>query len=447
MSFLIPVLILLIILLFMIVYLIDRSGGWQQIRRSFFADPLDIEGLIATLLASIVLLTVLALANTASDAFTTPSSGRERLSSFLSYLIAPGSALIIALIAGASFIRDVYELPLLRYALRYLIYSVFRIYAAFLRPRLVIDDGQPVLAEGQFNSLNVIGGPGDVIIQPGNAVIFRNLRSPSRSGITMDAALRRFETIGQIAVLDDQHEYIPELGADREIGYLVTRDGIRIVMRDIHYRYRIISRGLQDPAEGKSRYLDRTLEDPYPFDLEALRRMANNRNVAEQGLQSVQYTVRLLVQTEIRNEISKYTFDQLTAPKENYDVRTTIRNNILDNIRTWNIGVKVISLDIGHFAASENVLEKRIDTWAAEWAGSAEALRARAEGTRLALEELGRAEAQMQFIFSVVSALKDIDFTDQPAKNIQKLLSARTARVFEAMRQQYKKNPPEDKRD
>ncbi|MCJ7623331.1 MAG: hypothetical protein MUO76_07490, partial [Anaerolineaceae bacterium] len=81
------------------------------------------------------------------------------------FIIIPISAFVVILIAAAYFVNDVYALPQLRHGLQYVISSMFGI----MYPRLLIDKGKKQLEEGQFNQLDVIGGPGYVIVQPGNA--------------------------------------------------------------------------------------------------------------------------------------------------------------------------------------------------------------------------------------------------------------------------------------
>jgi hypothetical protein len=80
-------------------------------------------------------------------------------SSVFRYMIPAITALVGVLIAGAAFVKDVYELDSLRLGLHYVTASLF----GMDYPRLVIDGGQKVIAEGETNLLDAIGGPGSAI--------------------------------------------------------------------------------------------------------------------------------------------------------------------------------------------------------------------------------------------------------------------------------------------
>ena len=194
------------------------------------------------------------------------------------YLLMPLIAIFFVLVSGARYVKDIYALKLFRHALEYITASMFGFYYESVReiilslflpiyPKLTIDDGKMVIPKGKINLLDKIGGPGYVMIQPGNAVSFNFFRHPSRMEINRSVFLEPFERIGPIINLDDQEGAFESVEA-------MTRDGIKVRVKDIHYRYRIIYR--QDSQ--------RRLGDPYPFDDEALRRRAANTQVNDYGL-------------------------------------------------------------------------------------------------------------------------------------------------------------------
>ncbi len=148
----------------------------------------------------------------------------------LRYAFPPLAAMGLVFITGAYFVRDIYHLRNLRHSLHYVISSMLGIFY----PRLSIDNGKMKLAPKEVNLLDDIGGPGFIMIQPGNVVMFRKLRESLQPKLTTSFMMARFEMIGQIASLDDQHGYVDNIE-------VMTRDGIRIVVRDINYRYMIES--------------------------------------------------------------------------------------------------------------------------------------------------------------------------------------------------------------
>jgi hypothetical protein len=123
---------------------------------------------------------------------------------------------------------------------------------------------------GETNLLDAIGGPGTVLIEPGNAVIFRKLNEASDISITQAYFLEPFEKIGSIASLEDQEGSLDDVRT-------VSRDGIRVRLWDVHFRYRIV------PMVVDGRMINRTLDSPYPYSEEAMRSMAYNLSINADG--------------------------------------------------------------------------------------------------------------------------------------------------------------------
>jgi len=83
------------------------------------------------------------------------------------YLLAPLVALIGAILVGARYIQDIYNLESYGLALLYLLGSFW----GMLYPKLTISDGQKQIEPDKINRLSRIGGPGYLTIYPGNAVL------------------------------------------------------------------------------------------------------------------------------------------------------------------------------------------------------------------------------------------------------------------------------------
>ena len=334
---------------------------------------------------------------------------------YLRLAFAPLVAFALVLLAGAYFIKDVYALPQLRMGLRYVVTSIF----GWNYPVLVIDGGRRQLKEGEFNLLDKVGGPGTVIVQPGNAVLFNNLRGPSGVGITRSVFLRRFETIGMIANLDEQHHH------ENELGPITTKDGIKVSLQDINYRFRVISS------------TPRSLQNPYPFDIDSIRKMAANRTVGADGIASWRSSVSGILRSALINYINDHTIDFLTAPRQGKsDPRNDMREVILAKSQRplVTVGAELLWIDVGHIdIIGSEVDEERVNFWAVDWVGSAEAARAFGEAKRQAYQEIGRAEAQAEMIMSIAHALEDLNLQQSPSDNIRNILLARTAQIIDAM--------------
>jgi len=345
----------------------------------------------------------------------------------LRYYITPIAAIIFVFIWAGFYVKDVFALPMLRLGIQYVRSSV----SGSGYPGLVIDGGEKKIAKGQINLLDAIGGPGYVFIHPGNAVLFRSLRKPTNITIRETYFLEPFETIGQIASLDEQQ-------GSRDGVKALSRDGIMVTVKDIHYRFRLFTE--QEAGRPKRR----TLQDPYPFDQRALWNMAYNLSVEEHGLEAWKTAVGRAIVGGITDFINSHDIDYLTAPREaNQDPRRELRHGLFHGPAKYglrSLGAELIYVDLGHFAIDEETVDQqRTETWAAEWQGNAQVVKAYGEAKRSAYMELGRAEAQAELLMGISGALENIELGDNPQETIQRLVLARTAQLLEAMADASKK--------
>jgi len=335
------------------------------------------------------------------------------------YMIAPVTAMILVIFGAAGYVRDIFHLPAYKDGLRYVIASLF----ALRYPRLEIDDGKKKTKDGEVNLLDRIGGPGYALIQPGNAVMFRTLREPSRVRGSGPHFMLPFETMGQITSLDEQHGYLDQL-------QVTTRDGFRLLLRDVQFRFRI-------NAEDWTR----TLETPYPYSEESFYNMAYNQSVRDDGPRPWKMTVRTKVVGAIMTYINANDIDFLTAPRDSeQNPRMELKNKLFTQAIKQNlkdVGADLIWIDVGHFDVVEpDVDQKRIDLWKADWVGNAEVSRAYGEAKRLAYQEMGRAEAQAELIMGIAHALENVDFSENIPQNLRAILLSRTAQILEAISQE-----------
>ena len=201
------------------------------------------------------------------------------------YALAPLAALIWGFMLGAHYVQDIYELPDYSSALHYLWAAIFngkqtnflsgflafiffallsgglvssvflhfekndlgRIYGvlsgllvggifSFLfgkktLPKMTISEGEKRL-EKNSKTLDVIGGPGWVYVEPGNAILLERLDSPSDIFGTGRYFIPRFHRVRNIVSLKDQHASPRDLVAH-------SKDGIKVTVKDFQFRYRI----------------------------------------------------------------------------------------------------------------------------------------------------------------------------------------------------------------
>ena len=352
----------------------------------------------------------------------------------LRYLIVPFGAFVAALLWGARYLQDIYEMKGYKLTLRYMISSLFGV----LYPFLTIDQGKKQVEVGEENLLDVIGGPGYVIIRPGNVVLFEHLTNPSSVRAEGMHFISRFESIKQIANLEDQHGYIEKLRA-------ITRDGVWVVAKDIHYRYRLWSSHKLGGENIRSTHV------PYPYSVQAVRNMTYNRAMRSDGLTSWAAAVQIVFEGEIQNYIRTHTIDEVTAPRtENANPRGDIhRLYASSNIRNAfkNSGVQLLWYGIGNLEAeSEKVNDQRVETWSAGWRGQADVTRASGQATAEVNREKARAEAQAQILQGIVRALNDIrNMGPDRDRNMQDVFLFRVAQLLEAMKDENKALPAGEK--
>lgn len=333
-------------------------------------------------------------------------------------------ALISVIIAGAYYVRDIYDLKQIQDALRYVFSSMFALHYPYIR----IDHGEKEIPRKETNLIDTVGGPGYAQIQPGNGVLFRKLRKVSRNIITQTVLMTRFETIGPITNLDDQDGYVKEIS-------VVSRDGIPVKIRDVRYRYRLLS----ETVNGKP--IERSPENPYPFSHQAFIDLSYSLSVNDPELSWAEawaQAVRIAVTGVVEDYVCSHTVDTLTAPRNHsQDPRREIRDTLFGPGITGQlrgIGTQLLWMDIGHFDIdAEEVDRERINLWAAEWQGEASIKRAESEAFRLSLQEQGRAEGQAEILREIAHALEGIDTTGNRAQSVRHMLLTRTAQILEAL--------------
>jgi len=371
------------------------------------------------------------------------------------YLIMPFAALIGAIFLGARYIQDIYNLKSFRKVLHYITASLFDIFY----PSLVIEGGKFKLKPGEENMVEKIGGPGNVVIRPGSVALFENAHNPTNTRSEGVHFLSRFEKVREKGSLEEQHGTIDQLAA-------ITKDGVRVYARDIHFRYRILpSRHLrinedlskqepppqENPESEYSRFRHalrggRTPWVPYPYSIQAIRQMTYNRVVNSKGLVSWADTVRKQFAGVIKNHIRKNTLDQITAPRAfghseaGWELRKP-RYEIHQNYKTSafrkkfrEVGAELLWYGIGYFEVADNrVNDQRVDTWKAVWQGDTRKKRAYSEARRLVYEEQGRAEARAEILMGIIEGLDSRGLSDKHRdKRIPELLLTQIANLLES---------------
>jgi hypothetical protein len=300
------------------------------------------------------------------------------------------------------------------------------LFGLFPYPRLFIAEGKKHIRPDEINLVDAIGGPGYVIIQPGNAVLFEKLQNPAAVRSAGVHFISRFETIKEIVSLEEQDGEIDEVTT-------TTKDGIEVKVKDIRFCYRL------RPGRRVGGATGRTVENPYPYSVQAVKNMVYNRSVTEEGVPTSWFgSLRFYVVNAITDYINVHSLDQLTAPGwTGEDPRGSIKQVIFSNkTRSLlkNYGAEILWCDIGHFEVPEKlVAEQRLTTWQTKWAGYADRTRTEGEAQHLIAQELGRAEGQAALLTSIARALDEIGLNGETRPHLRSIVLMRTAQILEAM--------------
>jgi hypothetical protein len=207
----------------------------------------------------------------------------------------------IALQLAAIYLADIFDIKDLSISEKYLKQSAFSFPGYY---QIHIEDAQ-VRSEDQKSPIYKIGGPGKILINLENAVIFEKIDgTPRVSGPTTEnpIELESFERIRQIIDLRDQTASL-DISAR-------TLDGIPIEIKDIRIIFSVLR---------SSNYL--TLNNPYPFREDAIHWLVFNQGPGP-------WTTSLidLVRTELTEYINNHLLSELLASVGVPEINLQIQN-------------------------------------------------------------------------------------------------------------------------
>lgn len=374
---------------------------------------------------------------------------------YVRYLFAPLAAFLLIFISSAFYVRDIYHLPSLGRAFHYVIASIFSIFFPVLQidgGRINDEDPDDETDLEERELLRSIGGPGFAVLQPGNAVAFRDWHGALGTQHNRLYFMRPFETVARVVSLEDQQGHIDESPA-------ITSDGIRVRLKNIDYRFCVLrpqtAGNPNTQATTRAQTVPRSPVSPYPFLPAAIDSIAYSFSVSDRGMDRWHEAVRRAVDGAVVTFVSSHTLDYLTAPRQDeQDPRRELRvelfaSSVSSDLRRW--GVELQWMDIGQFEIDEldenkemdPVDEARTKFWAARWIGDAKTIRSYGDAAHLAYQELARAEAQAEMIMSITDALRNSSFGPDRAESLRHIFLARTAQILEAMRDANARKEPQ----
>ena len=311
------------------------------------------------------------------------------------YIVTPFVLFLAILYLGARFTQNQYALRSISNGCRYLFASIFGVGYV----QLLVSDGKAQLEPAKDNTLYSIGGPGNLSVQPGSAVLLEDYTGNQRVIQSGRHYVSRYESIKEIHILQERSAHIERLAS-------VSKDGIEVNVIGIHYRYRLI------PADRLSASETKYLSGNYPISNQALIDLVYKRSMTEDGVSSWHFHINRVIESVVDDYIHSHWVDHLTASKpDNKDPRSEIYELIYTKVGKHQLaeyGAELLWIDLGHFEITDKtVAAQRVSTWQASWAGNADIEQAIDETKCQTYQESGRAEAQAELLTGIVEAIKE----------------------------------------
>ncbi len=350
---------------------------------------------------------------------------------FSRFAVIPILTVAFVIFQAGLFVEEIYGLKIDGLGLRYVLVAMFGI----AYPNVRVRRGRLTGMNDNIELLTQIGGPCNLMIQADTAILFQRTRTTSAIETNRGYFMIPFERTDKIVCLEDQEGF-------RDAIETVTRDGIRIRLTDVRFRYCIL------PNDLGTRHI-RSIEQPYSYSPAAIREITYHASASRDSSEDEwsEMVARTVTGTVIFF-INRHTIDFLTAPRRDGRAPREEVNAALNahaRTRFRNVGAQLIWIDVGHIDIIDSAVDNdRVDLWAADWAGNAQARRAFADAARSALRDLGRAEAQAQMIMGITRSLQGIDINSLPRDQLAALILMRTAQLLEGFSQDNQTNQPKD---
>lgn len=311
-------------------------------------------------------------------------------------------AFIYSFISAARYLKDLYELPELGMAIEYLAACSF---LPGLRPNIKAANGKLDLNEDQINLIDRIGGPGFVSIDEKNVVLLERLTGYSNVHSERKHPIHRNEFIRDVYSLEEQHCPVDVLEA-------ITVDGIRVRVNQIHVRYRLRQRTIN-----------------------AVKNLTDNRLVDEDGLMSLNQTVKGIIASAIQRYINRLTIDHIITPEDHFgDSRQALREELTGlavRNEMMSIGVELVGRpQLGTLEFPDTSIDKfRLGKWRENKKGEIKVLEAEGKAFELSRQDAVRSQTQVEMIRGIMTALEDLQIDD--SRDLDALIQFRTAQILD----------------
>jgi len=275
------------------------------------------------------------------------------------------------------------------------------------QPWVVVENGE-VVGGKKRGIFHTLGGPGLVIVRPGNAVVLQRTGEITQIVGPGMHRVRRHEKVRRIVRLEPLWE-------TKDVENVLTRDGVPLTAR-VGIGYGIESIEDTDRRAGPPANR-RVIEGDYPVYEDTLRKAVLNVTAA-----GWEVTAVAGCESQLRDIVGTYTLDQLfgleaveqaaTQAVEFHESQRTIKRieeRVLANFApaaAEAFGAKIRTVDVQSVTVPEQVEQRMLEAWSAEWQQRTEtALRTTAARAFTKMERI-KYEARKAAFDQVFGALK-----------------------------------------
>ncbi len=328
----------------------------------------------------------------------------------LRFFFLPAIAFILALILGARYLQDIYNLPNLKLSFNYVVACLF----GFGYPTLRIGLPEESAISKDASYLPEIGGPGYLDIQAAFAVMVSRPQAASNIYAEGQHFLTRGEKVEEVADLNDQQDTIEKMSA-------FSHEGVAIQITDIHFGYRL----KHSPPIEISLASTKELK-PYSFSLQALRNLMQSRVVTEQGLTDWRTMVKGMIRSTISDFIYQHTVVELLKPPADYnpyaDLKKIFQSKAIRE-RLRKMGSELLWINVGLFDLDkEEYKQELLKTWQPQGHHLPTSLSSEINSE----EAVGRAKAE--FISELLNVLEQDPSQLDTTERIRSFLTSVTSR-------------------
>ena len=319
----------------------------------------------------------------------------ERLLEFWPKIVRDMAPSLVALFAtfwlAASFVRSLYGLQKLRQGFSFL--WRWRFGQAGFSPYLLIQEGG--IAKDKDKVLTRVGGLGNLVIYHDSAVVLERAGHLTRLERSSYASLGPFEKVYKVVDLRPKRQTY-EVKA-------MTREGIPVTCEaDVSYQIR---RGPQEPTKK----LPFPMLGPEVLKAAMCTWKCEPRFSEDEELDWEKLVILAYIDGPLRSILARYPLDQLIGPagwEENEPhPRQAIREELERELRSGarELGVEILSVNLGDIVVQDEVTEQWIAAWKAEWDRRMEG-----EAEYTAQVETAKAQAQAEMILELTQTLRSL---------------------------------------